>query len=160
MSAIVPVHPNNPPRNGRGYWIYVDPETGQEFKHPYFDQLRSMASKHRLANNLPIGVEWRAQFEENVCKNTPDVECYDTTPPPKPTLSDLVKSAFSATVKWAKDGFRVVSDEKLIERRTICEGCDFWAGDGAYFGLGKCAKCGCSGLKLFLPTEKCPIRKW
>lgn len=84
----------------------------------------------------------------------------DTTPPIPLTPFELAKSLGSALINWAKAGFRVVSDETFNQRHAICTGCDYWMGDGASIGLCKCGKCGCSGLKLFLPTEKCPIRKW
>lgn len=160
MSAIAPIDPNTPPKNGRGYWVYVDPETHAQFEHPYFDQTRRYAENHRLANNLPVGVAWRDQFAENVCRNTPGAECHDMTPPPKPTMAQMLTGFTKAATTWAASGFKVLDHAGFVKRREICHECDFWRGDGALFGLGQCGKCGCSGLKLFLPSEKCPIGKW
>src|ERR1051326_6138159 len=160
MSAITPIDPTTPPKNGRGYWVSVGPETKAQFQHPYLEQTRRFAENHRLANNLPIGVAWREQFLGNVCLNTPGAACKDASVQTRPTLAQLAKSFGTALAKWARDGFSTVPVQTLESRRGTCHDCDFWGGDGAYFGLGKCRKCGCSGLKLFLPTERCPIGKW
>lgn len=71
-----------------------------------------------------------------------------------PIVSVAVEGA-----KWAKAGFPIVSGEVLSERKGICAACEFWNAD-AFGGLGRCGKCGCSGVKLRLATSKCPLKKW
>ena len=73
-----------------------------------------------------------------------------------PTISEMSKSLASSMVGWAKAGFALASDEVKDERLSICRGCEFWK-EGKY---GRCMKCGCSGIKLWLASEKCPIGKW
>lgn len=59
-------------------------------------------------------------------------------------------------IGWAKKGFRVVSEERELERRAICTGCEH--GDAeAHLKLGMCKKCGCSWGKLWLADWECPL---
>lgn len=59
----------------------------------------------------------------------------------------------------AKSGFREVSKKTLLKRLLICNNCKFWDSHG-WGGLGKCNKCGCSGIKLKMSASKCPIFLW
>ncbi len=61
--------------------------------------------------------------------------------------------------KWVKEGAEVVTEDQLAERARLCTACEFWDQE-AFGGFGKCKKCGCSGMKLYLSTSKCPIDKW
>lgn len=74
-------------------------------------------------------------------------------------LGEPIVSFVKAGAQWAKAGFPIVSGEDLAERKGICAECEFWNAD-AFGGLGKCGKCGCSGVKLRLATSKCPAGKW
>ena len=73
-----------------------------------------------------------------------------------PSLADMTKSFASSVYGWARAGFAVASEETKSERLAICRECEFWK-EGKY---GRCMKCGCSGIKLWLATERCPIGKW
>lgn len=64
-----------------------------------------------------------------------------------------------AGAQWAKAGFPIVSGADLAERKGICVECEHWNA-GAFGGLGRCGKCGCSGVKLRLATSRCPAGKW
>lgn len=74
-------------------------------------------------------------------------------------LGAPIVSVVKAGAQWAKAGFPIVSGEVLSERKGICAACEFWNAD-AFGGLGRCGKCGCSGVKLRLATSKCPLKKW
>ena len=73
-----------------------------------------------------------------------------------PTLAEMTQSFAKSMSGWAKAGFALASDEEKDKRLGICKSCDYWK-EGKY---GRCLKCGCSGLKLWLKHEKCPIGKW
>lgn len=73
-----------------------------------------------------------------------------------PKLADMAKSFSGAISKWAKSGFDTCTEEQYNDRLKICRSCEYWK-DGA---VGRCMKCGCAGLKLWLKTERCPIGKW
>jgi len=72
---------------------------------------------------------------------------------------ELLKHFTNATIRFAKSGFQIADTETLAARKAICNKCEFWDST-AFFGRGKCRKCGCSSAKLRLVSEKCPIGKW
>tara|TARA_R110002051_G_scaffold303473_1_gene372358 strand:- start:3899 stop:4519 length:621 start_codon:yes stop_codon:yes gene_type:complete len=81
--------------------------------------------------------------------------------PKPPTVTQMAKNFAKATGKWAESGFKVVTKKRFKERLETCRGCSFWD-EKARLGMGKCnhEDCGCSKGKLWLKTEKCPIKKW
>jgi hypothetical protein len=77
----------------------------------------------------------------------------------EPGLIEKAQGFTKAMVSWASNGFPMVSDEVLSERKKICKNCEYW--DSTSYGdIGKCKKCGCSGAKLHLSTSRCPIGLW
>jgi hypothetical protein len=76
-----------------------------------------------------------------------------------PTISELTKNFSGAIFRWARAGLPTVSEEQYRQRLSVCEGCEHWD-ERAAFGLGRCKKCGCTGLKHWLETEHCPVSKW
>ncbi len=149
-------------------WRYLDPETGVIITHPYIDQVRGQAHRHRRINNLPIGTDWEAQLDDNLCENTPGAPCEDNDNGLK-KATVIAKRFAGAMLNWARSGFKLVDDATLAARRLTCEGddtpdhprCDQWHNSNRYFGFGRCGKCGCfGGLKTPLKTEKCPLGKW
>lgn len=113
---------------------------------------------HRIANNIPVR-HMEQQVIDQLCESQPDW-CEDVDPAGKPTPLELAARFARAMVDWARDGCRVLAKEKYQARRDICEGCQYWRGEGTLTGTGRCGKCGCAGLKLFLATERCPDGKW
>ena len=81
--------------------------------------------------------------------------------PQEPTAAELAANFSSALARWSAAGFPVVSREIYDDRAAICAPCEFWDG-AARLGLGKCThkKCGCTKMKRWLATEKCPLGKW
>ena len=75
--------------------------------------------------------------------------------PPTPTLAELAENFAGAMSGWAQAGFKVVERAEYERRHTACLSCEFWQPD-ARLGLGKCKKCGCSRVKLWLFTSRCP----
>jgi len=78
-----------------------------------------------------------------------------------PSISQMISNFTSAMANWAKGGFKIVSQEEFTRRLEICRKCDAW-NEQARGGLGKCnhVKCGCTKLKHWLETSKCPDGKW
>ena len=62
-----------------------------------------------------------------------------------------------AVAAWAAKGFPVPSAAALAERQAACGGCQERAEKPWGFS---CKLCGCTGAKLLLETEKCPLGKW
>ena len=70
-----------------------------------------------------------------------------------PTLTDLLANFTGAMARWASSGFPLVTKETFDARFATCSACEHWAGK-------TCRKCGCTKLKLWLATERCPLDKW
>ena len=75
-----------------------------------------------------------------------------------PTLPQLAANFAQATHRWAKAGFPRVKKRIYHARLATCRACPHWAED-ARLGLGSCRHkgCGCTRLKLWLATERCPL---
>lgn len=78
---------------------------------------------------------------------------------PEPTFTELAENFSKATAAWTASGFKIVGEQEYQSRGAICEQCPKWDG-AARFGLGKCRLCGCTKMKLWLATSKCPLEKW
>lgn len=81
--------------------------------------------------------------------------------PEEPTVAELATNFTVAVAKWAASGFKVVDGATYAARSAACAGCEHWS-DTARLGLGKCSApgCGCTRLKRWLATERCPLGKW
>jgi hypothetical protein len=75
--------------------------------------------------------------------------------PLTPSTAELAANFAGAMSTWAQAGFKVVEREVYEKRNAICSACEYWLPHG-HLGLGKCRKCGCSRVKLWLATSKCP----
>lgn len=74
----------------------------------------------------------------------------------EPSLIEKAKSLSNAVTDWAtQDKFTKVTDEQFQARKNICLSCPNWDST-AYNNTGKCKLCGCSVMKLYIPSAKCP----
>lgn len=82
-------------------------------------------------------------------------------PPEEPSVLEMAANLGSALATWASAGFPVATAEQAAAHGAICAACEKWQ-PGARLGLGKCTskKCGCTKLKWWLKTSKCPEGKW
>lgn len=153
-----------------GYWRFRDPDLpdAPPIAHPYYTQVKARAHAQRVAANLPIPIQWDDWFDMQVCQGTPQ-GCFEVpATPAEPEESSWLKLAAQFTfamVAWAKQGFPITPWEVYRARHETCAGssttprCQRFS----YFtgtGLAKCGACGCSMLKLYLRTSKCPLNKW
>lgn len=74
---------------------------------------------------------------------------------PAPSFSKMLTGTITEIKKWGDEGFPIAPKEVQLQREDICRACPHWE-QGAYFNLGKCKLCGCSGMKWKLATAKCP----
>ncbi|HEY8965145.1 MAG TPA: hypothetical protein VIM58_01805 [Candidatus Methylacidiphilales bacterium] len=85
------------------------------------------------------------------------------TPPPTknglPDVGTLALNLAKASARFAATGFKQVHPATLAARKAVCAACPDWEAQG-YAGLGRCRKCGCSGVKLGWASERCPAGKW
>lgn len=157
------------PPDGGGICIFVDPETGQSFRHPYIGQVELQVRNFYRANQRPIKQGFALMVEDRICQDTPGADCIeveDYKPPSQLSLLERTIQFGRAMIEWARSGFTCVSPEQYRERFQTCtvddgsgDPCPEWNGE-ATFGYGKCGACGCTRVKLFLATEKCPKHKW
>jgi hypothetical protein len=79
----------------------------------------------------------------------------------EPRITESAKFLTKSLKQWAKAGFPVADKQTVKARKQSCINCGFWNAE-ARMGLGKCThqKCGCTKIKWWLATEKCPIGKW
>jgi len=141
-----------------GGWVWSDPETKQTFTAVAFTDLVAKAIDHRKANGLRIPADFREmvmhQNGERMLTIEPSlVEADDGDNP-------VVKAArfLRAVGRWAASGFKTVTEAQYDQRVETCTNCHFFRGVHNFHA--SCGKCGCSGLKLWLATEKCPDGKW
>lgn len=152
--------PNLVPHGGA--FIYRQPETGAEFRHHTVPHLYEMARKHAQANGLEFNGD---TFIKNVCANTYPGTCEEVDSDGNPSWYQMAVSAADAladTVMRAATLRQIVTDKDMIEKRQgICEACPEWTGVlGGSLISGGCRLCGCSGVKLALPGQKCPKGLW
>jgi len=81
---------------------------------------------------------------------------YRSTPP---SLPQLAMTAAKALGRFAASGFRKAPEETRLSRQAVCHACPDWDAEG-FAGMGRCRKCGCSGIKLSWASEQCPLGKW
>jgi len=81
--------------------------------------------------------------------------------PPEPTVAELASNFSAALARWASSGFAVVTREQHAERMSACSSCEHWR-PRERLGLGVCRApgCGCTRLKHWLATERCPLGLW
>jgi hypothetical protein len=82
--------------------------------------------------------------------------------PSYPSARSMASNVLVASARVVKAVVRgepvMVAADVLEERRALCLPCEF-NGHRESGGI-RCTKCGCSGLKLHLATERCPVGKW
>ncbi len=152
----MPSKPKDINRTPPGLWRYVHPETGYRFHGAHgFARIYAMVIEYTNANKTAPILRLDEKIVDYMCEQEPDW-CDDYEPP------SLARRAFmfgQAAVNWAIAGFGIVDHAVFEERKAICLACPYWRGEAA-LGYGACAKCGCSGLKLFVPSQSCPDGRW
>jgi hypothetical protein len=97
----------------------------------------------------PSQLDAALQAQNEIAKKTPQ----NNNPLPQLSFLEKLENLKDALKQWSAAGFPIAQDEVIENRRGLCSNCEFWTGK-------TCKKCGCSGLKWFLSTSKCPLSKW
>lgn len=148
--------PKNIDSTPPGMWRFTHPVTGVTFGGAFsITRMMAMVEEYNRANNFDRIDNLYQKIIDYMCENEPDW-CESTEPP---TFAQRLRSFTQAAVDWAANGFTNVPHEVFESRKSICLKCPYWKGESA-FGYGGCGKCGCTALKLFLPTQKCPDGRW
>lgn len=140
-----------------GLWIWKHPETGFVVRHSNYAGCRIEVKRFLRANNYPIGGNFEEEFEENLCANGAPNLCEEFIPPTLlEKMSAFAQALYRAGKQWREP---MVTADVLQERRDICEACNFYGGSTSILRVA-CQKCGCTSLKQFLTSSRCPIGKW
>lgn len=117
------IHPERVP-NGGGF-VYVQPESGLEFKHARMEYLIAQIKKHRLANNYPIGTNFEQEIEAAVCNRNPEL-CKDMAMQPTVQLglADILRGT-RVIGEFVAKGMPFVSDTEADRRAATCSNCTF-----------------------------------
>ena len=142
-----------------GGWIYLD-EDGNKFRGSTLEHAVVVVREAYFASKKTPPKNLEYAIMDQICKrleSDPHSDrCFDYTPP---TKTELLTRAGNAIKNFVNNGFKMVTAEQLLDRRSVCEECSLWNGEGS-FGMGRCGSCGCTGLKLHVAGEKCPLNKW
>tara|TARA_R110002072_G_scaffold278700_4_gene440558 strand:- start:905 stop:1378 length:474 start_codon:yes stop_codon:yes gene_type:complete len=142
-----------------GGWIYLD-EDGNKFRGTTLEHAVVVVREAYFASKKTPPKNLEYAIMDQICKrleSDPHSDrCFDYTPP---TKTELLTRAGNAIKNFVNNGFKMVTAEQLLDRRSVCEECSLWNGEGS-FGMGRCGSCGCTGLKLHVAGEKCPLNKW
>lgn len=142
-----------------GGWIYID-EDGNKFRGTTLEHAVVVVREAYFASKKTPPKNLEYAIMDQICKrleSDPHSDrCFDYTPP---TKTELLTRAGNAIKNFVNNGFKLVTAEQLLDRRSVCEECSLWNGEGS-FGMGRCGSCGCTGLKLHVASEKCPLNKW
>ena len=138
-----------------GGWVWTHPESKAQLQASDFHQLIAKVRAYHAANNFPIPPGFNQRLVNDFCERLPTF-CVDSSPP---SPLEMARNLAKSLSQWAMGGFATVTPEELQSRLETCDTCEFWAGEAA-FGMGRCLKCGCTGIKMHLRTSKCPINKW
>lgn len=153
----MPLKPKNPDAPAKGMlWHYVNVEDSYKISALHYDTLKKKVRDYRRLNNYPIGSNFDNDFDANLCSHADSNDCCDDTIPP---LAKRAVKFAKAMVNWASSGFPTRSKEEVEKIMDICEGCEFFNGEGSPFKIA-CKKCGCSSLALYVKTKVCPAGKW
>lgn len=114
-----------------GGFRYVQQETKTTLSGPSLPELLVKVRDHRLANNLPISLEWKAQVENWLCDQMPPAVCRhlfgsrDINLAPAHRPLSIVEAISGAKVMgaWMFSGFEKVSQEEADRRARICSAC-------------------------------------
>ena len=120
--------PNSSPPGGR--YVYVQQETKQEFHALNLRKLGEITKAARIANDIPIGINFNREIEDGTCRKI--LELYPDFTGVEEDNGSQIKSSWNlndvvqwtATMAdWAKKGFKFVPQEQANERAEICAKC-------------------------------------
>lgn len=76
-----------------------------------------------------------------------------------PPLHEQAMTLAVAMTCFVQSGGKVSSQSLIDHRFSVCKACKWWKPGRFLFTCG-CSKCGCTGIKLWVESEKCPAGKW
>lgn len=116
-----------------GGFRYLQAETNTTLREASLPELLVKVRDHRLANHLPIPLEWKAHILQWLCEQMPPGICRhvpgtpDIPLPPAHRPLSVVEALSGAKVlgAWLFNGFSKISQEEADARSRICAACPF-----------------------------------
>lgn len=116
-----------------GGFRYVQKETNTTFRAASLPELLISVKNHRIANRLPLPLEWKSEVEEQLCSEMPSGICrHIYSPRDTPIqIADRALSIYEAIAgakllgSWLFRGFSKVSQEEADARAKTCAACRF-----------------------------------
>lgn len=111
-----------------GGWKYFQQETKTWFNAPSFDELLEKVRRHRLANNIPLGMEWKYEIERQICERMPAGVCKQDGQDFAGGVRLDFETVFRGTktlADWFIHGREKVSLQESADRAAICAVCAF-----------------------------------
>lgn len=116
-----------------GGFRYTQPETKTKLTAPSLPELLVKVRDHRLANGLPLRLEWKQEVEQSLCEELPSGVCRHVYSPRDTPLAaaDRALSVYEVIAgakllgSWLFKGFEKVSQEEANRRGRICRSCPF-----------------------------------
>jgi hypothetical protein len=134
-----------------GGWFWVCPDTGRRIEGPSLGVLKARIEDFWVANKIKMRPGLPQEIVDQLCARAPEV-CGSTEPP---TFADRVRSFSRAVTGFSQGGVGVAAPEVIAEREAACHACELYRGDRG-LGFVSCGKCGCTSIKLWIPSEVCP----
>lgn len=113
-----------------GGWVYVHPNTGFEVTAPTWNDLISRIRNYRLANAIPLGINFEETIGSEVCQQQgwSDPRCIHEDPTPLKLrnikMHDVVN--FLKVLKhWLTENPTFVEPEEAGRRAHICSTCPY-----------------------------------
>lgn len=119
-------YPSSPPRGG--LYRLNNKEKGIVAEGYIIDQVLERVRKYRIANGIPIGLNFEQEVIDEICEHYP-LECiqYDPTIPDhnrRLGLNDIMHGTTVMAKHWL-GGSETVSDEEALRRAKICANCRY-----------------------------------
>ncbi len=110
-----------------GGFRYTQPETKMFFRTVTWRDLVQLVHQHRRANNLPVGLFFEQEIEQQLCGELPPGWCREPTVPPSPgrgalTLKEIILGT-KTLASWVMGGGKRVELQEANRRASICVGC-------------------------------------
>lgn len=118
--------------------------------HTTYAGLQNIFKKHEVAFSPNLDLMLKSSMAK------PDVE---PSQEEEAGFKTIALNTIKAIKENTQSGFKRVTEDDHKKRSDICNNCEYWLPNG-YYGIGKCRRCGCSGIKLWMEVSKCPIGKW
>ena len=110
-----------------GGWVYRQPESGVVIRGGSWNDLLENIKVHRISNNYPIGLKFREEIADALCREMPgggDKYCEEPSDRVPQTQRKLgvgdLKNFLRVLKKWKSQGFGFVSQDEAERRASIC----------------------------------------